>query len=64
LPVNIYSRMFATVDLHNLFHFLTLRLDEHAQWEIQEYSRALLELIRPIVPIAVAAWEADRDNQS
>lgn len=57
LPVNIYSRMFATVDLHNLFHFLDLRLDEHAQYEIRVYAQALLDLIRPIVPVAVSKWE-------
>lgn len=57
LPLNTYSRMFATVDLHNLFHFLRLRLDEHAQWEIRMYAKALLELIRPFVPVSVAAFK-------
>lgn len=57
LPVNVYSRMYATVDLHNLFGFLTLRADAHAQWEIRQYALALIELIRPIVPVALAAWE-------
>lgn len=56
LPVNTFSRMFATVDLHNLFHFLKLRLHEHAQFEIRVYAQAMLELIEPIVPAAVAAW--------
>lgn len=56
LPVNTYSRMFATVDLHNLFHFLNLRCHEHAQYEIRVYAEAMLELIRPIVPVAVTAW--------
>lgn len=58
LPVNTYTHMFATVDLLNLFKFLTLRCDTHAQWEIQQYANALLEIIRPIVPVCVAAWEA------
>ncbi len=57
LPVNTFSRMFATVDLHNLFHFLKLRLHEHAQYEIRVYAQAMLELIEPIVPVAVAAWK-------
>ncbi len=57
LPVATYSRMFATVDLHNLFHFLKLRLHEHAQYEIRVYAEAILELIRPIVPQAVAAFQ-------
>lgn len=56
LPMNIYSRMFATVDLHNLFHFITLRSHEHAQYEIRVYADAMLELIKPIVPVAVTAW--------
>ena len=55
LPVNTYSHMFATVDLHNLAHFLRLRLHEHSQYEIRVYAEAMLELIEPIVPVAVAA---------
>lgn len=60
LPLNTYSRMFATVDLHNLFHFLTLRLHEHAQYEIRVYAEALLQLIEPICPVAVAAFKEHR----
>lgn len=60
LPVNTYSHMFAKVDLHNLFHFLSLRCDAHAQHEIRVYAEAMLNLIRPIVPVAVSAWEASR----
>lgn len=55
LPVNTYSHMFATVDLHNFAHFLRLRLHEHSQYEIRVYAQAMLELIEPIVPVAVAA---------
>ncbi len=55
LPVNTYSHMFATVDLHNLAHFLRLRLHPHSQYEIRVYAQAMLELIEPIVPVAVAA---------
>jgi len=57
LPTSTYSRMFATVDLHNLFHFLRLRLHEHAQKEIRVYAEAMLELVEPIVPYAVAAFK-------
>lgn len=57
LPMNTYSHMFATVDLHNLFHFLKLRLHEHAQYEIQVYAEAMLEQIRSVVPVATAAFE-------
>lgn len=56
LPVATYSHMFATVDLHNLFHFLNLRLHEHAQYEIRVYAEVMLSLIQPIVPIAVEAF--------
>lgn len=57
LPVATYSRMFATVNLHNLFRFLSERCDSHAQYEIRVYAEAMLELIEPIVPVAVAAWK-------
>lgn len=57
LPLATYTHFFATVDLHNLFHFLRLRLHPHAQYEIRVYAEALLELIRPVVPVAVGAFE-------
>lgn len=56
LPVGTYSHMFATVDLHNLFHFLKLRLHSHSQYEIRVYAEAMLQLIEPVVPISVAAF--------
>jgi thymidylate synthase (FAD) len=57
LPVATYSHMFATVNLLNLLKFLTLRCDGHAQYEIRVYADAMRELIRPIVPVCVSAWE-------
>lgn len=57
LPVATYSHMFATVNLHNLFRFLSERLHPHAQYEIRVYAEAMLELVRPIAPVAVAAFE-------
>lgn len=57
LPLSTYSHMFATVDLLNLFKFLTLRTDPHAQYEIRIYAEAMLELVRGVVPTCVAAWE-------
>ena len=59
LPVSPFSRMVATVDLHNLLHFLRLRLHEHAQWEIQQYALAITYLSLPIVPVAVRAFLTD-----
>ena len=49
--------MFGTVNLLNLLKFLTLRCDSHAQYEIRVYADAMRELIRPIVPACLAAWE-------
>ena len=57
LPLATYTHYFARVDLHNLFHFLRLRLHTHAQYEIRVYAEALLEIIWPIVPVAVSAFE-------
>lgn len=57
LPVGTYSHMFATVDLHNLMHFLKLRLHSHSQYEIRVYAQAMLDLIEPIVPVSVAAFK-------
>jgi len=57
LPVNLYTEWYWKVDLHNLLHFLALRCDPHAQWEIRVFANAMLELIKPIVPWAIEAWE-------
>ena len=57
LPVNTFSHMFATVNLLNLFRFLGLRVHSHAQYEIRVYAEAMLQLIEPIVPHAVAAFK-------
>ena len=63
LPVATYSQMFATVNLHNLFRFLTLRLHEHAQYEIRVYADAMLKLIEPIVPVSVAAFRTNSPKE-
>lgn len=57
LPMGTYSHMFATMNLNNLFKFLAERLHPHAQYEIRVYAEAMLELVRPIAPVAVAAFE-------
>ncbi len=56
LPVSIYTEMYWQIDLHNLFHFLKLRLDPHAQKEIRDYAEALLELAEPLAPMAFQAF--------
>lgn len=57
LPVATYSKMFATVDLHNLLHFLRLRLSPHAQYEIRVYAEAILEMVTTVCPVAAAAFK-------
>ena len=57
LPVGTYSHMFATMNLRNLFNFLRERLHPHAQYEIRVYAEAILELIEPIVPVAVSIFK-------
>ena len=59
LPLATYTHMFATVNLLNLLKFLTLRSDIHAQYEIRVYADAMKELIRPIVPVCLMAWETN-----
>jgi len=63
LPFAMYSHMFTTVNLHNLFGFLRERLHTHAQYEIRVYAQAILELIAPIAPIAVEAFKTSLKNQ-
>eukprot|EP01027_Heterolobosea_sp_BB2_P008462 GEZU01012557.1.p1 GENE.GEZU01012557.1~~GEZU01012557.1.p1 ORF type:complete len:252 (-),score=83.87 GEZU01012557.1:203-958(-) len=57
LPVNVYTEWYWKCDLHNIFHFLALRMDSHAQKEIRDYALAMYALIKPIVPIACEAFE-------
>jgi thymidylate synthase (FAD) len=57
LPVSVYTEWYWKIDLHNLFHFLSLRMDAHAQQEIRDYATAMFRLIQPIVPIAAEAFE-------
>lgn len=57
LPMSTYTRMFATVNLLNLFKFLSLRVDLHAQYEIRCYALAILDIIKAAVPVCVSAWE-------
>lgn len=64
LPSAIYTQMFCTVNLLNLLKFIQLRDHSHAQYEIQVYARAMLNLIRPIVPVTIAAFEQTRANMA
>ncbi len=57
LPANIYTQWYWKVDLHNLFHFLRLRADPHAQFEIRVYAEAIAAAVKDWVPLAWAAFE-------
>ena len=56
LPQNIYTEWYWKCDLHNVLRFLSLRMDAHAQQEIQDYARAMHALIQPIVPVSIEAF--------
>ena len=56
LPANIYTQWYWKVDLHNLFHFLRLRADAHAQYEIRVYADAICAVVADWVPLAYAAF--------
>ncbi len=57
LPANIYTQWYWKVDLHNLFHFLRLRADAHAQYEIRVYADAICDVVKDWVPFAYRAFE-------
>lgn len=57
LPANIYTQWYWKVDLHNLFHFLRLRADAHAQYEIRAYADAICAVVADWVPLAYDAFE-------
>ncbi|ARE41499.1 Thymidylate synthase thyX [Rhodovulum sp. P5] len=56
LPANIYTQWYWKTDLHNLFHFLRLRADVHAQYEIRVYAQLMCEIVADWVPLAYAAF--------
>jgi len=57
LPANIYTQWYWKVDLHNLLHFLRLRADSHAQYEIRVYADEICKIVADWVPYAYAAFE-------
>lgn len=56
LPASVYTEFYWKVDLHNLFHFLRLRMDAHAQREIRDYANAIFALTREVAPVACEAF--------
>jgi thymidylate synthase (FAD) len=57
LPLSLYTEWYWQIDLHNLFRFIQLRLDPHAQYEIREYARVILEITRAVAPAACSSFE-------
>lgn len=57
LPMNTYTQWYWKTDLHNLFHFLRLRADAHAQYEIRVYAEAIAACVKDWVPLAYGAFE-------
>ena len=56
LPLSTYTQWYWKIDLHNLLHFLTLRVDDHAQWEIREYGRIMAGMVKRVAPLSYEAW--------
>jgi thymidylate synthase (FAD) len=56
LPLSTYTQWYWKIDLHNLLHFLKLRVDAHAQWEIQEYGRVMAGMLKKVAPHSYEAW--------
>ncbi len=57
LPLSTYTEWYWQIDLHNLFRFLRLRCDSHAQKEIRDYANAMLDICRRVAPLATASFE-------
>lgn len=57
LPLSLYTEMYWQMDLHNLFHFIELRIHPHAQKEIRDYAQALLEIAGAVAPRAVESFK-------
>ncbi len=57
LPLSLYTEWYWKIDLHNLMHFLRLRLDSHAQLEIRRYAEVMADIVRTVCPIAYEAFE-------
>ena len=64
LPTNIYTQWYWKTDLHNLFNFIRLRNDLHAQYEIRVYAEKIAELVKKWVPFAFEAFEQYQLNSS
>ena len=62
LPLSLYTEFYWQMDLHNLFHFLALRMDGHAQYEIRAYANVIFDIVKVVCPIAAEAFENHKLN--
>ena len=62
LPQATYTEFYWKINLHNLMHYLQLRMDSHAQKEIRDYAEAIFALVEPLVPITMKAFKDFRVN--
>lgn len=60
LPLSLYTEWYWQMDLHNLFHFLQLRMDLHAQYEIRVFANTVFDIVKKVCPIACEAFEDHR----
>jgi thymidylate synthase (FAD) len=56
LPVSMYTQWYWKVDLHNLLHFLTLRVDPRAQYEIRVFAEVIAAVVKRVAPLSYEAW--------
>ena len=56
LPLSVYTQWYWKIDLHNLFHFLALRCDPHAQYEIRAFARVMAGMLQRVAPLSFEAW--------
>lgn len=56
LPVSIYTQWYWKLDLHNLFHFLSLRVDSHAQLEFRRFANVMAAMVKRVAPLSFEAW--------
>ena len=56
LQANIYTQWYWKINLHNLLHFLSLRVDPHAQWEIQVFAEIIAGMVKRVAPLSYEAW--------
>jgi len=56
LPLSTYTQWYWKIDLHNLLHFLSLRVDPHAQYEIRAYAEVIAGMVKRVAPLSYEAW--------